>query len=154
MKLRYLIGIVCIAVLSLITIRSCNSSNDRVSIPSHPQITVRNCIFCKIVAGIEPSKIIAQNDDVIVFESIRPRYPSHWLIIPKKHIQDLKSATKTDIQILGTLLKAAGDLGDQLQESKAFNVQINEGAQAGQTVFHLHLHFYSHSKLANNSSQI
>ena len=154
MKLRYLIGILCIAVLSLITIKSCNSSNDRVSIPSHSQITVQNCLFCKIVAGIEPSKIIAQNDDVIVFESIRPRYPSHWLIIPKKHIQDLKSATSADIELLGKLLKAAGDLGDQLQEPKAFNIAINEGASAGQTVFHLHLHFYSHSKLATNSPQI
>jgi histidine triad (HIT) family protein len=154
MKLRYLIGIVCIAVLSLVTIKSCNSSNDRVSISSRPQVAIQDCLFCKIVAGIEPSKIIAQNDDVIVFESIRPRYPSHWLMIPKKHIQDLKSITKTDIQILGKLLKAAGDLGNQLQDPKAFNIQINEGATAGQTVFHLHLHFYSESKLATNSPQI
>lgn len=154
MKLRYLIIILSVALISLVTIKSCNSNNDRVSIASHSQVAVQDCLFCKIVAGIEQSKIIAQNDDVIVFESIRPAYPSHWLIIPKKHMTDLKSASSADIEILGKLLKATGDLGNQLQEPKAFNIQINEGASAGQTVFHLHLHFYSQSKLATNSPQI
>lgn len=154
MKIRYLISILTVVLVSLITIKSCNSSNDRVSIASHPQVAIHDCIFCKIIAGTEPAKVIAQNDDVIVFESIRPRYPSHWLIIPKKHIHDLKSTTSADIEILGKLLKAAGDLGKQLQDPQAFNIAINEGAQAGQTVFHLHLHFYSQSKLATSTPKI
>lgn len=154
MKIRYLIGCLSIVLISLTTIKSYNSSNDQVAITSHPQVAAQDCLFCKIIAGTESAKIIAQNDDVIVFESIRPRHPSHWLIIPKKHIQDLKSATLVDVEMLGKLLKAAGDLGNQLQEPQAFNIAINEGSSAGQMVFHLHLHFYSHSKLATAAPKI
>ena len=156
MKLKYLFGIGAsfILLLSLISIKSCISEPNQKHVVDAKAAAIKNCLFCKIVAGQEPAKVIAQNDDVMVFESIRPRYPSHWLIVPKKHIQDLKSAMPEDTLLLGKLLAAAGALGRQLEEPKAFNIQINEGAQAGQTVFHLHLHFYSQSKLATNQPKI
>ena len=113
-----------------------------------------NCLFCNIVSGIAPSRKIAENDDVLIFESVRPRYPSHFLIIPKKHIKDLKSAQLIDLEILGKLLMAAHALGTQLAAPQAFNIAINEGSQAGQTVFHLHLHFHSQSKLITNKPAI
>ena len=113
-----------------------------------------NCLFCNIIKGTEPAKIVAENDDILVFESIRPRHPSHWLIIPKKHIPNLKSAQPEDRPFLGKMLSAAGALGKQLQEPKAFNLQINEGSQAGQTVFHIHVHFYSDSALATPAPTI
>ena len=150
MKLRYIISItfLTLAASGFLIINNCNSATQS---DSYAQA---HCVFCKIVAGQEPAKVIAENEDVLVFQSIAPRYPSHWLIIPKKHIKDLKSAQPDDTLVLGKLLKAAGDLGKQLQEPKAFNIQINEGAQAGQTVFHLHLHFHSQSKLATNNPKI
>ena len=114
--------------------RSCRSSND--SAVSYKNIlTTNDCVFCRIAAHLEPAKIIAENDDVIVFESIYPRYPSHWLIIPKKHIKDLKSAQPEDTLLLGKLLAVAGALGRQLESPGAFNIQINEGAQAGKRYF-------------------
>jgi histidine triad (HIT) family protein len=153
MKLRYLIGFLCVALISLVTIKSCRSSNDTVVFNKNIT-TTSDCLFCKIAAHLEPAKVIAENDDVIVFESIHPRYPSHWLIIPKKHIKDLKSAQPEDTLLLGKLLATAGALGRQLESPGAFNIQINEGSQAGQTVFHLHLHFYSQYTLTTNSPKI
>jgi histidine triad (HIT) family protein len=106
-----------------------------------------DCIFCKIIRGAEPAKIIAENNDVLVFESIRPQHQSHWLIIPKKHIKDLKAITDADTTMMGKLLQAAGTLVKQLQKPQACNLALNEGKEAGQTVFHLHIHFYSDSSL-------
>jgi len=153
MKLVYSIPVLLILIVSLVTIKNCRSSNDSVVFKKNIA-TTSDCVFCKIATHLEPAKVIAGNDDVIVFESIHPRYPSHWLIIPKKHITDLKSAQPEDTLLLGKLLAAAGALGRQLESPGAFNIQINEGAQAGQTVFHLHLHFYSQSKLTTQSPKI
>ena len=117
-------------------------------------VIAADCLFCNIVNRSEPAKVIAENNDVMVFESLRPRYPSHWLIIPKKHIQDTKSTKPEDQKVLGSLLLAAGTLGKQLDGAQAYNLQINEGSQAGQTVFHLHLHFYSQNKLIAKDPKI
>jgi histidine triad (HIT) family protein len=106
-----------------------------------------DCVFCNIIRGTEPAKIIAENNDVLVFESIHPRHASHWLIIPKKHIKDLKSVTDADVLMVGKLLQAAGTLANQLQKPQACNIALNEGKEAGQTVFHMHIHFYSDSSL-------
>lgn len=112
-----------------------------------------DCTFCNINARTEHATIIAENKDVLVFESIRPRYPSHWLIVPKKHVENVKSAA-TDNVLLGKLFAAAGALGKQLDGTQSFNLHVNEGSDAGQTVFHLHVHFYSHNKLKVKNPQI
>lgn len=113
-----------------------------------------NCLFCRIASRQEPAKIIAENDDVLVFESIRPVYESHWIIIPKKHFPDIKSATPADSIIIGNVFMAASDLGKQLDGAQAFNLQVNNGAAAGQTVFHFHVHFKSRNKLITNLPKI
>ncbi len=118
-----------------------------------PSFIAADCTFCKINDRKAPATIIAENNDILVFETIRPRYPSHWLIVPKKHIENVKSAV-TDISLLGKLLAAAGSLGKQLDGTQSFNVQINEESDAGQTIFHLHLHFYSINKLKVSNPQI
>jgi histidine triad (HIT) family protein len=89
--------------------------------------------------------VIAENDDIIVIESIRPRYASHWLIIPKKHIENIKAAQPEDQVLLGKLMLAAQKLSKQLQAPGDFQFNINNGAHAGQTVFHMHVHFLSAS---------
>jgi histidine triad (HIT) family protein len=112
------------------------------------------CIFCDIVNRQAPAKIIAENDDVLVFESIRPIHPTHCLIVPKKHLPDLKSARASDIELIGKVFMAASDLGKQLDGAQAFNLQINNGAGAGQTVFHFHVHFTSPNTLTTPAPRI
>ncbi len=112
------------------------------------------CIFCDIVNRQAPARIIAENDDVLIFESIQPVHPTHCLIVSKKHLPDLKSAQASDIELIGKVFMAASDLGKQLDGAQAFNVQVNNGAQAGQTVFHLHVHFTSPNKLKTSTPRI
>lgn len=111
----------------------------------HGITAIDSCLFCKIINRTEPSKIIAENDDIIVIESIRPRYASHWLIIPKKHIENIKGAQPEDQALLGKLMMAAQKLSKQLKAPGDFQFNINNGAHAGQTVFHMHVHFLSAS---------
>lgn len=115
-------------------------------------IAEANCLFCQIVNHQAPAKIIAENKDVMVFESIRPMYPSHWIIIPKKHEDDMKSMT--DEGLMGKIFMAASDLAKQLGGAQAFNLQVNNGTSAGQTVFHFHVHFKSQDKLITASPKI
>ena len=110
------------------------------------------CVFCDIVNHNAPASIVAENNDVLVFKSIHQRYPSHWLIIPKPHVLDIKSMTNE--QLMGKVFMAASDLGKQLDGDQSFNLQVNNGASAGQTVFHFHVHFTSQNKLRTSNPKI
>lgn len=113
-------------------------------------IAEANCIFCKIVNHQAPAKIVAENNDVMAFETITPMYETHLIIVPKDHVRDLKSAQPAHTNLIGKLFMAASNLGKQLDGAQAFNVQVNNGAEAGQTIFHLHLHFKSQNKLVGS----
>lgn len=102
-----------------------------------------SCVFCSIINGSIPAHIIAQTDDIIVIKDIAPRAPVHYLIIPKKHVSDVSSLEPQDIGIAGELLFMAQKLALQLPGSQAFRLITNNGADAGQKVFHLHFHFIS-----------
>jgi histidine triad (HIT) family protein len=97
-------------------------------------------IFTKIINGVIPSDIIYQDEYCICIRDISPQAPTHILLIPKKPIPRLIDATLEDQQILGHLMLKAGDIAEALGVGDAFRVIINNGANAGQTVFHLHLH--------------
>lgn len=107
----------------------------------------QNCIFCKIIAGQIPGKIIYQTDLSIVLQDIAPQAPIHYLIIPKKHIQDIASCIDKDILVdlmsipsyLSTMLSEQSGAHDSL----AFKLITSNGYAAGQRVFHLHFHFLS-----------
>ncbi|HZW60996.1 MAG TPA: histidine triad nucleotide-binding protein [Candidatus Babeliales bacterium] len=107
----------------------------------------KNCIFCKIIAKEIPSKIIAENDDIIGIQDIAPKAPVHYLIIPKKHIHDVTSLQEEDILIPGKMLMMAKEISKKLSGSQAFRLIINNGPDAGQSVFHLHFHFLSGKKM-------
>jgi len=101
------------------------------------------CVFCAIIQGSLPAHIIMQNDAVIVIKDIAPKAPVHYLIIPKKHVTDITSLEQQDAQMAGQLLLMAQQLASHLSGSQAFRLVVNNGADAGQKVFHLHLHFLS-----------
>jgi len=101
---------------------------------------VTDCIFCKIITKKIPSSPIFENEHVFVIPDIAPKAPIHYLIMPKKHIENLLDLADQDRLLAGRLLEAARDLGVQLG-SKSFNLISNNGAGAGQSVFHLHFHF-------------
>lgn len=109
----------------------------------HEQVKNQNhnqsCIFCKIIAGQIPSKIIYQTNLSIVLQDIAPQAPIHYLIIPKIHVQDLVSCT--DLNLIVDLMSIPAILADQLGDQTAFKLLTNNGYAAGQRVFHLHFHF-------------
>ena len=97
-------------------------------------------IFEKIIDRELPSKIIYEDDKCIAIEDIDPKAPIHILIIPKKPISKLSEAKKDDEVLLGHLMMTVKNVAEQLDVQDAFNVVINNGEKAGQTVFHLHIH--------------
>jgi histidine triad (HIT) family protein len=105
---------------------------------------VSDCIFCKIAAGQIPSQKVFENDHVFAFYDISPQAPQHVLIIPKQHIAKLADTADTDVSILGNLLIAARSIATSLgMDEQSYRVVINNGEQAGQSVWHLHAHLLS-----------
>ena len=100
-------------------------------------------LFEKIINKEIPAEIIYEDDISIVIEDINPQAPTHILIIPKKVIPKLSDASTEDQDILGHLMLVAGKIAKQLELDETFRLVINNGAKAGQSVFHLHLHLLS-----------
>ena len=103
----------------------------------------QDCIFCKIIAGTIPSTIVMQEDDILVVKDIAPKAPVHYLIIPKKHVKDLVSLQEADFPLMGRVAAMAQQIAAGLSGSRSFRLVTNNGADAGQSVFHLHFHFLS-----------
>jgi histidine triad (HIT) family protein len=97
-------------------------------------------IFGKIVSGEIPSEFIYEDEHCIAINDVNPQAPVHVLVIPKRGIPRLVDAQADDQAMLGHLLLAAGNVARQLGVDEAFRLIINNGAGAGQSVFHLHLH--------------
>lgn len=97
-------------------------------------------IFTKIINGDIPSDRVYEDDDCICIRDIAPQAPTHLLVIPRKPIPRLVDATPDDQALLGHLMLKVGDIAKAAGVGDAFRVIINNGANAGQTVFHLHLH--------------
>ena len=97
-------------------------------------------LFAKIIDRQIPADIVYEDDLCLAFRDINPQAPVHVLLVPKKPIAMLASAQAEDQALLGYLLLAVGKVARQLGVDNAFRVLIANGADAGQTVFHLHLH--------------
>lgn len=97
-------------------------------------------LFSKIIAREIPSDIVYEDEHCLAFRDINPQAPVHVLLIPKREIPKLADAAADDQALLGHLLLAAGRVARQLGVGEAFRLVVNNGAGAGQTVFHLHLH--------------
>jgi len=106
-------------------------------------------IFEKIIDRELPSNIIYEDDKCIAIEDIAPKAPVHILIIPKKPIQKLSEAKENDKALFGHLMMVVKQVAEQLDVQDAFNVVINNGEKAGQTVFHLHIHLLAGKNFAD-----
>jgi histidine triad (HIT) family protein len=104
-------------------------------------------IFGKIITREIPADIVYEDEHCLAFRDINPQAPTHVLLIPKKEIARLADATAEDQSLLGHLLLAAGKIARQLGIEDAFRLVVNNGAAAGQSVFHIHLHILAGRKM-------
>jgi len=100
-------------------------------------------LFEKIINREIPADIVYEDELSLAFKDINPQAPVNVLIIPKKPIEKLSDANIEDQALLGHLMLVAGKIAEQLNLDKTFRIIINNGAGAGQSVFHLHLHLMS-----------
>jgi histidine triad (HIT) family protein len=104
-------------------------------------MVLMNCIFCRIVAGEIPGKILYRDDRVTAFKDARPIAPVHVLVVPNRHIASLEDAASADAALLGQLLLVGRQVAAlEGVEKTGYRLVINTGPDAGQSVFHLHLH--------------
>jgi histidine triad (HIT) family protein len=100
-----------------------------------------DCIFCKIAGGEIPSEIVYQDEDVVVFPDVRPLTPVHLLVIPRRHISSLADMADEDTPLIGKMARAARQVArEQGIAESGYRLTLNSGADAGQVIFHIHMH--------------
>jgi histidine triad (HIT) family protein len=100
-----------------------------------------DCLFCKIIGGDIPGKFVYQDDQVVVLQDINPQAPMHLLVIPRKHIASLNELTAEDDALVGSLFRRAAALAKEHgYDQRGYRAVFNTNREAGQTVFHIHLH--------------
>lgn len=107
-----------------------------------------DCLFCKIAAGVIPADIVFESDDVVAFNDINPQAPTHVLIIPRRHIPTINDAREEHAEELGKLFLAAREIAAKAGiADRGYRVVVNCNEDAGQTVFHLHMHLLGGRRL-------
>jgi histidine triad (HIT) family protein len=102
-------------------------------------VTQSSCIFCRIVAGEIPAKLVYEDERCVAFRDLSPQAPTHVLVIPREHVVSL--AELTDASLGGALLEAAAEVARREGlEAGGYRVVTNVGSDGGQSVFHMHLH--------------
>jgi histidine triad (HIT) family protein len=100
-----------------------------------------DCLFCQIVAGKIPAKIVHQDQDTVAFTDINPQAPFHVLVVPREHIPTMNDLTREHDQMVGKLFRVAASLARERGVAESgWRAVMNANADAGQTVFHIHLH--------------
>ncbi len=98
------------------------------------------CIFCQIIAHELPADILYEDEDLVVFKDINPDAPIHLLIVPKRHFDSVNSLDPRTADIAGKMFLTAKNMAVQLGIQAGYRLMINCGREAGQVVFHLHMH--------------
>jgi len=101
---------------------------------------VSDCVFCKIVDGRIPAQKVYEDAEILAFNDINPARPVHVLVIPKKHIASLATATADDTPVLGKMLATANEIASAQGSTDGFRIIINTGRVGQQEVPHLHIH--------------
>lgn len=100
-----------------------------------------DCLFCKIINREIPASIVYEDDHVLAFNDINPQAPTHVLVVPKRHLPSLLDLTPADDAIAGEMVRRAAAIASERGISAGgFRTVFNTNADAGQTVFHIHLH--------------
>ena len=100
-----------------------------------------DCLFCKLVAGEIPAKIVFKDEHLVAFQDINPQAPMHVLIVPRRHVATLNDLSDTDDALVGEMVRrAAAIASEQGYAQRGYRTVFNCNADAGQTVFHIHLH--------------
>jgi histidine triad (HIT) family protein len=100
-----------------------------------------DCLFCRIVRKEIPASVIYEDDDVLVFNDINPQAPLHALVVPKRHVATLNDLSSGDDGLVGQMVRRAAAIArEKGYADRGFRTVFNTNAEAGQTVFHIHLH--------------
>jgi histidine triad (HIT) family protein len=100
-----------------------------------------DCLFCKIIAGEIPGSFVYQDEAMVAFKDINPQAPLHVLIVPKKHVATLNDLTSEDDDLVGSMFRRAAALAKENgYDQRGYRAVFNTNREAGQTVFHIHLH--------------
>lgn len=100
-----------------------------------------DCLFCKIINRTIPGSVVYEDERVLAFADINPEAPTHVLIVPKRHIASLNDLSVEDDQLVGELIRRAASLAKALGVAEGgYRTVFNTNRDAGQTVFHIHLH--------------
>lgn len=99
------------------------------------------CIFCCIIEGSIPAKVVYQDEHTLAFDDINPQAPVHTLVIPKRHVASVQDLGESDQSLLGRMLLTCAKIAkDKGLSGSGFRLIANTGRDGGQTVFHLHFH--------------
>ena len=109
---------------------------------------MENCLFCKIVAGIIPSTKVYEDDLVLAFRDIAPQAPTHILVITKAHIGAVAEVTPANSNVVAHIFEVIPAIAAKEGLTNGYRVVSNCGADAGQTVHHLHFHILGGKELA------
>ena len=99
-----------------------------------------SCIFCRIAAKDVPATLVHEDDEVVAFRDLSPQAPTHILVIPRRHVASLDETVEADTELLGRMMRVARRVAAQDGLTHGYRVVTNNGAGAGQSVLHLHLH--------------
>ncbi len=99
-----------------------------------------DCIFCRIVRGEAPARILYQDEEVTAFHDIHPGAPVHILIVPNRHIVSAAQVDAGDEPLLGKLFTVARRVAEEVGIAEGYRLVVNNGRSTGQSVFHLHMH--------------
>jgi len=102
---------------------------------------MENCIFCKIICGEIPSKKVFEDEKLLVIEDLSPQAPLHLLLLPKRHFVNCLDMSAAEDELVGYALRMGGEFAKQKGYAESgFRIVQNNGAGAGQSVFHIHFH--------------
>ena len=102
--------------------------------------TAADCLFCRIVAREVPAEVVHETDTTLAFRDIKPHAPVHVLVVPKVHQPTVVETARTDPGLMADVLVAAGDVARSEGLEQGYRLVVNTGPDAGQTVFHTHVH--------------
>lgn len=108
---------------------------------------MEDCIFCKIIKGDIPSTKIYEDDDMLIIKDIEPQAPIHYLLLPKEHYANIIEMSEKQAQTLAKSIKKLSTMTDELGLKEGFRLVSNKGANACQTVEHLHIHILGGDQL-------